>query len=187
MKGKIFLAGACLIIPFIFSATAQIPIKRNLKYSKQNEIRKFDFLNAVYESCAGGKVKMQNGHYAPKNSADGYFEIEVKVSYGDLTGDGTEEAIVVTQCSGAVQNLDEGKIYAVKNHRLIKLTELRVGTKNDGLIYDAKIKNRRLIVRRGPSPYLCADAKNAVQETATFRLTKNNKLQQVGKSICQSI
>ena len=184
---KIFSICVLSIGLFVFSAFAQFKEIKGKKFSKRTEIRKFDFLNAVYESCAGGRVRTRNGHYQPKNSSGGYFEIDIKVSYGDLTGDGAEEAIVLTLCAGAVQNLDEGKIYAVKNHRLVKLTELRVGTKNDGLIYDAKIKNKRLIVTRGPSPYLCTETENATQETATFRLLKNNKLQQIGKSVCQSL
>lgn len=187
MKYKVFLLSVWLIVLVICPAFAQIKQIKGVKYSKQREIRKFAFLNSTYESCAGGKVKVRNGHYSPKNSSEGYFEIDVLVSYGDLTGDNIEEVIVVTQCSGAVQNYDEGKIYSVKNHRLVKLTELEIGTKNGGSILDAKIRNRRLIVTRGPSPNLCTEVENAVQKTATFRLLANNKLQKIGKSICKTI
>ena len=187
MKYKVVCAFAWLITLFVSDGFAQIGQIKRAKYSKQTEIHKFDFLNATYQAgCEGSKIKVRNGHYAPRHSAGGYFEFNVSVSYGDLTDDGVEEAIVVTQCSGAVQNYDEGKIYAVRNHRLVKLAELEIGTKNGGSIISAKIKNGRLIVKRGPSPYLCKNSTGAAEETAVFHL-RRGKLRQVGTSICKPI
>lgn len=176
-----------LIILFACPTFAQVKQIKDAKYTKPTEIHKFDFLNSTYQAaCADTTVKVRNGLYSPPNSANFYFEFKVSVSYGDLTGDKIEEAIVVTQCSGTVQNYDEGKIYTVKNHRLVQLAELEIGTKNGGDILNAQIKNNRLIVPRGPSPNLCRNTTGAAQETATYMLS-NNKLRQIGFPICKPI
>lgn len=186
MKLKIFFLNILLLIFCAYPSSAQVQQIRDKKFSKRQEIRKFDFLNATYEAnCADGKVKVKNGIYKPTDSSAGYFQLNISVSYGDLTGDSFEEAIVVTQCSGAAQNYDEGKIYAVRNNRLVKLAELEVGTKNGGSILAAKIRNRRVIVTRGPGPELCQELENASQNITTFRLLRNNKLQQIGKTVCK--
>ena len=61
-------------------------------------IRSVDFLNRTYPAeCADGRtVRVVKGAYAaPSNSAGPYYELHVAVTYGDLTGDGQEEAVVV--------------------------------------------------------------------------------------------
>jgi hypothetical protein len=187
MDKKLFCVFSCLLVLFTSGGYAQIKKIKGAKFSKQKEIRQFDFLNAPYEAgCSGLKVRVKNGRYVPQDTADAFFSFDVAVSYGDLTGDGIEEVLVFLQCSGAVQNYDEGKIYKVKNHRLVKLTEIGVGTKNNGSIVDAKIKNGRIIVKRGPGPNLCTDISGAAEETAVFRF-RRGKLRQVGKSICKVI
>jgi hypothetical protein len=189
MKFRMYFQCFSALVLFVFPVSAQFRQNTDQKFSEKREIRKFDFLNAVYEAgCAGMKVGTRNGHYEPKKTGDGgYFEFDVTVSYGDLTGDQKEEVIVLTQCSGAVQNYDEGKIYTVRNHRLIKIAELEPGAKNRGSLGSAKIKNGVLIVARGPSPDLCTNIAGAAAETAVFRLRSNGSLRKVGKSICTPI
>lgn len=185
MKYNLFFLHISLLF-FICPSFAQIKQIHGKKFSKEQKIRKFDFLNATYKAnCADTKVKVKNGVYKPDDAAGGYFQFNVSVSYGDLTGDNAEEVIVVTQCSGAVQNYDEGKIYTVRNNHLVKLAELEIGTKNGGSIIDAKIRNRRVIVSRGPSPDLCQEIENSSQNITTFRLLRNNKLQEIGKTVCK--
>lgn len=181
-----FICLICLSVSGAFAQIGQVGQIKSAKFTKSREIRKFDFLNAKYEAgCEGSIFKARNGHYAPRKPAGTYFQFDVSVSYGDLTGDGIEEALVVTQCSGAVQNYDEGRIYTVKNHRPVKLAELEIGTKNGGSILSGQIKNGRIIVKRGPSPDLCINFPDAAEETAVFRL-RRKKLVQVGKSVCRA-
>ncbi len=187
MRNKIFVAFIWLIVLMTSNEFTQIRQIKGAKFSKRSEIRKFDFLNATYKAgCEGEKVRVQNGHFEPNKQVNAYFEFDVSVSYGDLTGDGVEEALIVMQCSGAVQNYDEGKIYTVRNHILVELAELKVGAKNNGSIISGKIKNGRIIVKRGPSPDLCTNSADAAEETAVFRL-RRNKLRQVGKSVCRQL
>lgn len=188
MKTKLLSAFFPLIILFAADGFAQIREIKGAKFTKRTEIHKFDFYNSTYEAgCSGEIVRVKNGFYKPKGEDGAYFQFAVTVSYGDLNGDGVQEVLVVTRCDGAVQNYDEGKIYTVVNHRLVKIAELKVGTKNGGDILDGTvIKNGRIIVKRGPGPNLCTNIEGAAEETADFRL-RGGKLRQIGKSICRSI
>lgn len=68
----------------------------------------------------------------------------------------------------------------------MKLAELEVGTKNGGSIASARIKNGRIVVKRGPDFKRCTEVDGAAEETTVFRLSRG-KLKLVGKPICQSI
>src|SRR5689334_5134334 len=57
-------------------------------------IRKLDFQNHVYDSTCFGEITAQDGHFA---SDLGVFSV-VDVRFGDVTGDGREDAIVRTAC-----------------------------------------------------------------------------------------
>jgi len=152
--------------------------------STGKEIRKFNFLNRTYfAECAGLKVRVRNGSYppdVPSKNIDSTFGFKVSVSFGDITMDGEEEALVITQCAGAVQNFSAAKIYAVQNHRLVKLAQLRHGSKNDGDILNGKISEGRVIIKRMveqiPSER-CAETK-----TITYRM-QENRLRQV-RTVC---
>lgn len=83
--------------------------------SKTATIRSVDFLNRTYPAeCADGRmVRVVKGAYArPSNSDAPYYELHVAVTYGDLTGDGQEEAVVVKTCDGVAGSVEE-----VQNHR----------------------------------------------------------------------
>jgi hypothetical protein len=189
MKYKVFLAAICLIVTLSHSRIvfSQSNLIKHPSPTGKREIRKFDFLNATYEAqCADGKVRVRNGVYSPPDSAGFFFTFDVLVSYGDLTGDGVEEAVLVTQCDGAVQNYSEGKVYAVRGHRLERKASLEVGTKNNGDIVNARIKNQRLIVTRGPGPKRCPEQDGAAEEITTYKL-QGRRLRQIGKPVCKAL
>lgn len=166
-------------------ASSQINLKRQRSFSGNKEIRNFDFLNATYDAqCAGEKVKVRNGRYEPRDSAGAYFAFNVRVSYGDLTGDGIEEALVLTSCDGAVQNYSEAKVYAVREHRLAFKGRTEAGTKNGGDIINARIRNGRVIVERGPDEQRCTKLPDMAEETTMFKL-RGNGLKQIGKPVCK--
>jgi len=73
-------------------------------------------------------VDMQNGEYRANNS---YFSIN-QILYGDLTGDGMEEAVVITACGTDPANysIAEISIFALRNGR-----PLLIGTINDDNIH----------------------------------------------------
>jgi hypothetical protein len=187
MKRKVFPTLICLLLAFVHPADApsQIGLKRPHSFSGNKEIRNFDFLNATYDAgCAGQKVKVRNGRYEPHDSAGFYFAFNVSISYGDLTGDGIDEALVLTQCDGAVQNYSEAKVYAVREHKLALKGRTEAGTKNGGNIISAHIRNGRVIVKRGPDEHRCTELPDMAEETTTFKL-RGNELKQIGKPVCK--
>ena len=187
MKRKVFPAFICLLVAFGHPADApsQIGLKTSRSFHGQKEIRNFDFLNATYDAgCAGEKVKVRNGVYEPHDATGFYFAFNVAVSYGDLTGDGVEEALVLTQCDGAVQNYSEAKVYAVRKHRLALKGRTEAGTKNGGDIISTRIRNGRVIVKRGPGEHRCDELPDAAEETTMFKL-RGDRLKQIGKPVCK--
>lgn len=177
-----------LVLAFISNEFTSVyaqhfPLKRS-RPAGPITVRSFDFLNATYDAaCAERKVKVRNGVYTPENLGAG-FSFEVLVSYGDLTADQIEEVVVVTQCAGAVQNLSGGTIYALRGGRLVTVVKLEEGSKNDGDILRATIKDGRLIVTRGPSPNRCPRS-DVAQEMRRYRL-RGRRLIQIGKPICKA-
>ena len=152
------------------------------KPKQKGDIRRINFLNATYEAgCAGFRVAVRNGVYAPAQAG---FVFHVIVSYGDLTGDGQAEAMVLTQCDGAVQNLSEVRVYTLRRHRLVQLARLETGTKNGGDILAARITGDKLRATRGPGPQNCPQADYAAQEITVYRW-RGNRLQRSGPIICK--
>jgi hypothetical protein len=83
------------------------------------DIRKVDFLNFSYPSslCSvkfgrqgiGKTVLVRQGEFKNKNV---YFAVEAdKVIYGDVTGDGREEAIVPVDCGAITANFSRSEVY----------------------------------------------------------------------------
>ena len=83
------------------------------------DIRKVDFLNFSYPStlCSvefgkqgiGKTVVVRKGEF--KNKSVYFSVIEDKVIYGDVTGDGREEAIVPVDCGAITANFSRAEIY----------------------------------------------------------------------------
>lgn len=145
-------------------------------------IRSVDFLNRTYPAeCAdGSKVRVVNGKYAPPaNSAGPYYELHVAVTYGDLTGDGQEEAVVIRTCDGAAGSAEDATIYSLLRGRLTPLVDLEPGSRGDGGDLKVKIAGGLLSVERNVGmAACCAD----LRETITYRLV-GRKLSQVGKAV----
>lgn len=78
-----------------------------------SDIRGIDFLNFTYQPtlCSGeegiGKsVLVRNGEW---NGEEAYYRIN-KVVYGDLTGDGREDAVVDISCGSKAANFSQSEI-----------------------------------------------------------------------------
>ena len=93
----------------------------------QADIRGVDFKNFLYQpSCTDmedGKkpenIKVKNGEFERSKEMEGYtdrFYFEVRgIEYGDLTGDGKDEALILTNCNtGGTGQFTEGLIYTMK-------------------------------------------------------------------------
>src|SRR5437763_13846551 len=89
----------------------------------QVDIHSVDFKNFSYQPYCDGeeaqKLTTRSGEYSKETQMDGYadriwFKV-FEVSYGDLNGDGRDEAVVLTTCNtGGTGNFTEGFIYSMK-------------------------------------------------------------------------
>jgi hypothetical protein len=159
------------------------------KVNVDQEIRKVDFKNFTYEpSCAyddNKKITVKNGEYSYEKPADGYTDRfyfkAFEISYGDLNGDNSEEAIVLTECNtGGTGNFTEGFIYTLKDGKPALFAKIPGGDRADGGLRTARVDNGQLVVES-----------NDPSETGgsccpEFILTKHfdvstGKLKQVGK------
>ena|SRR6185436_3439918 len=98
------------------------------------DIRQVDFLNFTYPSslCSqefgkkgiGKTVRVREGEFKKNNV---YFAVEEgKVVYGDVTGDGREDAVVPISCGAAMANfsLSEVYVYTIKEGHPAFLAEI---------------------------------------------------------------
>lgn len=157
--------------------------------SAQTDIRKVDFKNFTYSpSCTGEKpekVTVKNGELSREKQEDGYvdrFYFKVfHVTYGDLNGDGTEEAIVLSVCNtGGTGNFSEGSVYSMKNGKPAVLANIEGGDRAEGGLRSARVENGLLVIESNdPGENGGACCPQVVVTTRT-RLS-NGKLLTVGK------
>lgn len=122
-----------------------------------DDIRKVDFKNFTYKPyCAGADenpadVTVKNGEFMEEKKVDDYterFYFNVfSVNYGDVNGDGSEDAVVLSVCNtGGSGNFTEGFIYEMKNDKPALLTRIPGGDRAYGGLRDAKVENGLLVV-----------------------------------------
>ena len=122
-------------------------------------IRRVDFRDFTYADSCIGKVQVVEGKglldFGPPGSR-GSFRVK-EVVYGDLTGDGQEEAVVLTLCNGGgSQILSGGSIYTLREGRPVLLGYVEGGDRADGGISQVQIAGGRLVVTRyGTDDGLC--------------------------------
>ena len=152
----------------------------------QRNIRRVNFQNFTYRALCGAenekdatKIKVKNGTIKNAKLVDGvyqwideslpmYFDVN-KPLYGDLTGDGKEEAVIEAQCNnGGTGQPTEGFIYTLKNGRPFLLARLESGDRGFNGIVDIKIRVGNLVVTRN-------EREGASDCCATHTLTKTLK------------
>ncbi len=103
-----------------FPLAAQEP-NRPERTNVQRTIREVDFFNFTYNAfCLGEEgqqspVAVRNGETFPEGG--GHFLVR-SVTYGDLDGDGRDEAVVFIICNGGgTGNFSEGYVYSMRGGR----------------------------------------------------------------------
>lgn len=118
----------------------------NLIAFAQKDIKDVDFSNFTYEPyCAGEdkqKITVKDGEFSEEKQADGYtdrlFFKAFNVTYGDLTGDNKDEAIVLTVCNtGGTGNFTEGFIYGIKSGKTALIARIPGGDRAYGGLREA--------------------------------------------------
>ena len=151
-------------------------------------IRQVDFLNFSYtHSCDDQPTRVNNGSFF-SDTPDERLSLDINdIEYGDLTGDGNDEAVVLTTCStGGTGRFSEGFIYTLRNGTPVRLAaEVEGGDRAFGAILRVKIANRRLEVVRndGGNTGACCPQFFA---TTRFRLS-NDRLVRVGQPVRRRI
>ncbi|MES1242996.1 MAG: hypothetical protein ABUT39_15375 [Acidobacteriota bacterium] len=123
------------------------------------DIHKVDFRNFTYRpSCAdfesseanvpvqiaGGKLEGK-----PGSALEGiFFDVE-EVIYGDLDGDGSDEAVVRTNCNtGGTGQFDEGFVYGMKDGKPVLLGRIPGGDRASGGVRCVRFESGALKVDR---------------------------------------
>ena len=118
----------------------------------QNSIRKIDFKNFTYEVESGEskeKIKVKDGEFSRHSEDDPLYFSVTEVTYGDLDGDGQDEAVVSTLTStGGTGQFSNGQIFTLKSGKPIVLTEFEGGDRAYGGLVSAKIAGGVLTVER---------------------------------------
>ena len=123
------------------------------------DIHSVDFRHFVYyPSCADfeseeAKVPIQvsGGRFEGKAGTDreGMFFDAQEILYGDLTGDGRDEAVVRTLCStGGTGKFDEGFVYGLKDGKPVLLGRIPGGDRATGGVRCMRFERGALQVER---------------------------------------
>lgn len=160
--------------------------------AQQSEIRRIDFNNFTYQVFCGDsqsdgkttKITIKDGKY--EGSGDdfpNYFEAGAD-AYGDLDGDGREEAAVSSLCNtGGTGQFSEGYVYTLKNGKPFLLAHFEGGDRGFGGLQSARIKNGFLFVERSDGEANCC----ADYSLTTKYRWNGEKLVEVGKPVRQKL
>lgn len=143
-----------LLIPLILAVTLAA------QSSSVRSIRDVDFRNFTYPRLPTGKcsmrtVRLSNGEYqaserrVPRKvpSNDCWSVAMTPVVYGDVTGDGREEAMIVLYAErGGTESSNDVFVYSRRNNRLVLLWKFETGDRAEGGLVKIYAENGKLIV-----------------------------------------
>lgn len=141
---KVFLSGLILLI-------------FNILALAQGDIRRIDFNNFTYQPYCGGEeprdVSIKNtefsGEKQTEDSADRFYFKAFSISYGDLNGDGSDEAFVLTLCNAGTNNyLSEGFVYTLRNGKPVLMTRIEGGDRGHGGLRSVKLEKGIVVIER---------------------------------------
>ncbi len=148
----------------------------------RHAIRRVDFLNFIYTPAC---TFTYDGRHNTVGVVDGVYRRHLldfsirQIAYGDLTGDGLEEAVVVSRCNhGGTGWFDEGFVFELRRGIPTLLTRIEGGDRAAAGIVDVRVADGRLQVGRygGANGRCCPDW----IETRTYRLD-GTRLIEVGR------
>jgi len=171
------ISGVVFVLILLFVATV----------TAQSDIRKVDFKNFTYVigDLSGEnkmKVTVKNGEFFRDKEDDKlYFSVQ-SVEYGDINGDGKDEAIVTTVYnSGGTGNFSDGFVFTIKNGKPMVLTGFEGGDRADGGLVSAKVSNGILVVERNSPGEFGGSCCPEFVETTRYKWN-GKQLAQVGKA-----
>lgn len=145
----------------------------------QTVIQSVDFKNFTYRPyCAGDRpfpVRVRNGEFSretPKNDYVDrfYFRIE-DPEYGDLNGDGKDEAAIIGICNtGGTGTFSEGFVYSLRAGKPVLVARFPGGDRAYGGLRSARIEKGLLVVKQNDP------GENGAACCPEFVVTKRYKL-----------
>jgi hypothetical protein len=159
-----------------------------------DDVHSVDFRNFTYTpACADfeaapgeakNPIRVAGGRFEARPGTDlegTYFEV-TDVTYGDLTGDGHDEAIVQTMCStGGTGRFDEGFVYGMKDGKPVLLGEIPGGDRASGGVRCVRVEDGALQVERTGNESGAARGVDFI-DTETWKV-QNGKLAESGKAV----
>lgn len=153
----------------------------------QDEIRKVDFKNFTYTPyCADEettKVTVKKGEYSLDKGDDKLFFNINNITYGDLNGDNSTDAVILSNCNtGGTGQFSEGFIYGMKNGKPELLARIPGGDRADGGLRSAKVENGLLVVDANDNSQGGGACCPEYAVTTKYRL-EGKTLKEVGKGV----
>ena len=156
------------------------------------DLHRTDFRNFTYlPSCADFEsaeakvpVRVEAGRFYGKEGTptEGVFFEVREVLYGDLTGDGKDEAVVSTLCNtGGTGQFDEGFVYGLRDGKPALLGRVQGGDRASGGVRCMRVENGALIVERLGNDTGAAVGVDWI-DRETWRL-RNGRLEEAGKAV----
>ncbi|MFL6210031.1 MAG: hypothetical protein ACJ74W_14330 [Pyrinomonadaceae bacterium] len=146
-----------LVAVLIVAVTPVLPVAQA---SSPRSIRDIDFLNFSYPelptgNCSMSRVRVRNGKYgsvenlSPSKIPSGScWAVSVdRIEYGDVTGDGREEAMVVLYAElGGTSSSNDVFIYTLKGSKPVLLWKFATGDRAEGGLRKIYAENGKLVI-----------------------------------------
>ena len=119
--------------------------------SRADAIRQIDFKNFTYPNTdCGPAVTVKDGTYTQDADPDDrvYFDVR-DVVFGDLTGDGVDDAVVVTNCNtGGTGQFSAVTVWVLRDGKPAALETVASGDRADGGIAGVRIEHGALVIQQ---------------------------------------
>jgi len=176
----------------ILTICAACPVSIPAQDKSANDIHLVDFRNFSYRPvCLNWgevheTVKVKDGSFSRKDPNDPVTFVVTDVVYGDLNGDGMDEAVVLATCnSGGSGWFDEAFIYVMKSSKPVMVLRVLGGDRAAGGIRAVRIEGGLLLIERLGSIQGSAVGAEFI-DTTSYRLS-GRKLLQVGRSVRRTL
>lgn len=171
-------------------AAAVLIAMSSLAAHAQDDIKKVDLRNFTYEvefcqTEASDRITVKDGEFFEEKEIDGYTDRRFfKVSgftYGDLDGDGKDEAVVISVCNtGGTGNFTEAYVLKMSGGEITRIVTLEGGDRAYGGLREIRIEDGKMIVEANDPGEMGGACCPEEVVTRTYKL-KGGSLEEIGR------